>query len=71
PQRQVPLVQSLGLALDPEGFVQVDPMRRETSVPGVYAAGDLITRMQAAIVAAGAGTIAAAAINGDLSMELR
>ena len=46
-------------------------MRRETSVPGIYAAGDLITRMQAAIVAAGAGTIAAAAINGDLSMEIR
>jgi thioredoxin reductase len=71
PQRQVKLVQSLTLALDADGFVQVDPMRRETSVPGIYAAGDLITRLQAAIVAAGAGTIAAAAINGDLSMELR
>ena len=45
-------------------------MRRETSVPGIYAAGDLTTRMQGAIVAAAAGTHAAAAINMELSMEL-
>src|SRR5688572_3663608 len=46
PQRQVDLVRALGVALDDDGFVRVDPMRRETSVPGVYAAGDLTTRMQ-------------------------
>lgn len=69
PQAQVALVQALGLALDEHGFVQVDPMRKETSVPGIYAAGDLTTRMQAAISAAAAGTQAAAAINGDVMME--
>jgi thioredoxin reductase len=70
PQRQVGLVGALGVALDDDGYVRVDPMRRETSVPGVYAAGDLTTRMQAAIVAAGAGMQAAAAINGELTLDL-
>ena len=69
PQRQVPLVDALHLGLDDEGFVRVDPMRRETSIAGIYAAGDLTTRMQAAIAAAASGMQAAAAINGDLTME--
>ena len=69
PQHQVPLVQALGVALDDEGFVAIDPLRRETSVPGIYAAGDLTTRGQAAILAAAAGTQAAASINVDLAMH--
>lgn len=69
PQRHVPLVTALGLALDDDGFVRVDPMRRETSVAGIYAAGDMATRMQAAIAAAAAAVQAAAAINVDLSMS--
>lgn len=68
PQRQVGLVTALGLALE-DGLVRADPMKRETSVPGIYVAGDLATRMQAAIAAAGAGTHAAAAINMDLALE--
>ncbi len=70
PQRQLELVHSLGVALDDEGYVRVDPMKRETSVPGVYAAGDLTTRMQGAVLAAAAGTQTAAVINVDLTMEL-
>jgi thioredoxin reductase len=69
-QRHVELVQSLGLGLDEAGFVQVDPMRRETSISGIFAAGDLTTRMQAAIAAAAGGMQAAAAINLELTMEL-
>lgn len=69
-QRQVALVGALGVALDDDGFVRVDPMTSETSVPGVYAAGDLTTRAQAAIWAAGAGTRAAGMINVELTMEL-
>lgn len=69
PQRQIELVTSLGLTLDSEGFVQVDPMSRETSVPGIFAAGDLTTRMQAAIVAASAGMQAAAMLNLELCLE--
>ena len=70
PQRQIELVQALGLALDDDGFVHIDPMKRETSVPGIYAAGDLTTRMQGAMFAAAAGTQAAAMINLELTMEL-
>lgn len=67
-QRQVPLVTELGVALDENGFVSVDAMTRQTSVPGVYAAGDLTTRMQGAIFAAAAGTHAATVINHELAL---
>lgn len=69
PQRQVPLVQALGLALDPAGFVVVDGEYR-TSHPGIYAAGDLATRMQAAIAGAAAGMAAAAMLNRELTLEI-
>ena len=70
PQRQVELVRALGVALDDEGFVKTDPMTRETSIPGIYAAGDLATRGQAAILAAAAGMQAAAAINAEVTADL-
>jgi thioredoxin reductase len=70
PQQHVELVRALGVALDDAGYVRVDPMTRETSVAGIYAAGDLTTRMQAAILAAASGMQAAAAINLELTMEL-
>lgn len=69
PQRHVALIRHLDLALDDQGFVKIDPTRRETSVPGIYAAGDLTTRMQAAIHAAAAGTHAASMINVELSAD--
>lgn len=70
PQRQVDLVRALGVALDDDGLVRVDPMKRETSVPGIYASGDLTTRMQGAIMAAASGTQTAAMLNLELTMEL-
>jgi thioredoxin reductase len=70
PQQQVELVRALGVALDDEGFVKTDPMTRETSIPGIYAAGDLATRGQAAILAAAAGMQAAAAINAEVTADL-
>jgi thioredoxin reductase len=70
PQRQVELVAALGLALDDDGFVRIDPMSRETSLPGVYAAGDLTTRQQGAVLAAAAGMQAVAMLNVELTMEL-
>ena len=69
-QVQVPLVRALGLELDEEGFVKLDPMTRETSIPGIYAAGDLTTRAQAAILGAAAGMQTAAAINVELTIDL-
>lgn len=70
PQKQVNLVRALNLALDEEGFVKIHPMMHETSTPGIYAAGDLTTRAQAAVLAAAAGMQAAAAINVELTAEL-
>jgi thioredoxin reductase len=70
PQRQVELVRTLGVALDDDGFVRTDPMTRETSMRGIYAAGDLATRMQGAIFAAAAGAHAGTAIDTELTMEL-
>ncbi len=70
PQRQVELVRALGVALDDDGLVRVDPMKRETSVPGIYASGNLTTRMQAAIMAASSGMQTAAMLNLNLTMEL-
>jgi thioredoxin reductase len=70
PQKQVALVGALGVALDDEGFVKTDPMTRETSIAGIYAAGDLTTRAQAAVLAAAAGMQAAAAINAELTADL-
>jgi thioredoxin reductase len=69
PQQQGAVVRALGVALDANGFVSVDPFSRQTSVPGVFAAGDLITRMQAAIAAASSGMHAASMINVDLALE--
>jgi thioredoxin reductase len=69
PQHHVALVTELGLALDDDGMVKVDPMKRETSVPGVYASGDLTTRAQGALFAAAAGTHAATVMNFDLTIE--
>jgi thioredoxin reductase len=70
PQRQVELVRTLGVALDDDGYVKVDAMKRETSIPGIYAGGDLTSRMQSAIFAASAGVQAAAMLNLELTMEL-
>lgn len=70
PQHQVPLVGTLGLELDEHGCVRVDPMTRETSIPGIYGAGDLTTKMQWAIAGAAAGGHAGAMISHELTGEL-
>lgn len=67
PQRQTALVEALGLALDPNGFVQLD-MRQETSRRGIFAAGDMTTQMQTAVTAAAAGYMAAAMVNHELTL---
>jgi thioredoxin reductase len=70
PQRHVELVRTLGPSLDEGGFVRVHAMTCETSIPGIYAAGDLMTRMQGAILAAAYGVQAASVINHELTAEL-
>ena len=70
PQRQVDLVRSLGVDLDENHYVRIDAATRETSVPGIYAAGDLTGPGQSAILGAASGALAAGAINHALTAEL-
>ncbi len=62
------LPQSLGCELTEAGTLVVDEFGK-TSVPGIYSAGDATTLRHQAIAAASMGAFAAAAINGELSME--
>jgi thioredoxin reductase len=59
------LLTSLRCELDEAGFVKVDASGR-TSVPGVWAAGNVVDPRTQVISAAGAGSTAAIAINADL-----
>ena len=68
-QRPPSIVSALGLELDEKGFVQVNEFG-ETSTLGVHAAGDLVTAVQSAILAAAAGTRTAAMLNHRLTSEL-
>lgn len=73
PQRQVPLIARLGLALDEHGFVRTEELPgtplRATSRPGIHAAGDLTTMFQGALMAAAAGAQAAYGLNHALTLE--
>ena len=63
--------ETLGCRLDPEcGLVWVDDTR-QTSVKGVYAAGDITPNSQLAIVAAAEGAMAAIHIHRSLIVEER
>lgn len=62
------LPQSLGCRISDTGVIAVDEFGK-SSVPGVYAAGDLSSLMHQSIAAAASGAIAAAAINGELNQE--
>jgi thioredoxin reductase len=68
PPRFVPnsgLVVGLGADADADGWVAVDGTGR-TSVPGVWAAGNIVDPRAQVVTAAGAGSAAAIALNADL-----
>jgi thioredoxin reductase (NADPH) len=60
------LAKSLGVELKPDGFIKVGPDMR-TSVPRVYAAGDLTGGLQQIVTAIGEGSIAAMSAFEDVS----
>lgn len=71
PPRFVPndgLLIGLGCNVDGDGWVTTDATGR-TSVPGVWAAGNVVDPRAQVITAAGAGSAAAIALNGDLVDE--
>jgi thioredoxin reductase len=68
PPRFVPnntLLVDLDVAVDADGWAVVDSTGR-TSVPGVWAAGNVVDPRAQVITAAGAGSAAAIALNADL-----
>lgn len=71
PPRFVPndtLLVGLGCAADAQGWVTVDHTGR-TTLPGVWAAGNVVDPRAQVITAAGAGSAAAIALNADLIDE--
>jgi thioredoxin reductase len=56
---------ALGCDMDDDGWVVTDPVGR-TTVPGVWAAGNVANPRAQVITAAGEGSAAAIALNGDL-----
>lgn len=66
--QHAPFAAQLGCQMASEFLVQVDEMGR-TSVPGVYAAGDLASRMRQIAMAVAGGASAAIGINVDLIEE--
>jgi glutamate synthase (NADPH/NADH) small chain len=52
-----------------KGYIEVNPQTMETSIPNVYAGGDIVTGSATVISAMGAGRIAANAIHARLYQE--
>jgi len=55
-----------GLELNRRGYIEVSPGTGETSIPGIYAGGDIVTGSATVIEGMGAGKTAAAAMDGFL-----
>lgn len=62
------LPEELGCAITPEGYIQANNFQ-QTTVVGIYAAGDATVRMRSLANAVAAGNMAGAALNGELIME--
>ncbi len=65
PQQHSPLAREIGCQFTEQGYVQVDMLGR-TSVPHVYAAGDMVTPFHQVVMAAASGTAAGSGINADI-----
>ena len=60
--------ESLGCELSEEGYIKIDPFQ-ETTVKGVYACGDNVTRMRTVANAVGMGTTAGMAVSKKMIFE--
>jgi thioredoxin reductase len=68
PYQHSDLAQDIGCEINEEGYVQVDEFGR-TSVPHIYAAGDMITPFHQLVLAAASGVAAASGINMDIAFN--
>jgi thioredoxin reductase (NADPH) len=67
---QVDLARNVGARLDPEGRLQVN-QHQETTVPGLFAAGDIVRGLNQIAVAEGEAAVAATAIHNRLPPNIR
>ncbi len=65
PQPHSSLAHEIGCEFDDRGYVKVDELGR-TSVPNVYAAGDMVTPFHQLVMAAASGTAAGSGVNMDI-----
>jgi thioredoxin reductase len=68
-QQRSPLAAQLGCTMSEDGLYVKLNSSGETSVAGVYAAGDMTGQMQAVSQAVAGGTLAAAMLNHALVFE--
>ncbi len=64
---KIVIAKLLGLVLDEQGYIKTDLMTMRTSVPGVYAAGDITGAPKQIVVAVAHGSIAAMTAFEDLT----
>lgn len=62
------LPKALGCELTEDGYIKVDAVQR-TTIPGIYACGDNVSRMRTVANAVSMGTTAAITLNKDLILE--
>lgn len=60
--------QALGCELTPEGYIKIDGAHR-TTIPGIYACGDNVTRMRTVANAVSMGTTTGLMLNNELIEE--
>jgi thioredoxin reductase len=65
---QSPIVAQLGCVLTDAGMIEIGP-DHQTTVEGVFAAGDAASKVQQVVVAAAAGAAAAISMNHSLAVE--
>lgn len=58
------------LKVNGKGYIEVDPSSYQTSIPGVFAGGDIVTGAATVIAAMGAGKIAARSIDRYLKRKM-
>ncbi len=61
------IAKALGLTLDNEGYIKADLTTMRTSLPRIYAAGDITGGLKQIVVAVGQGSIAAMSAFEDIS----
>ena len=64
-----PFAHQLALELTDQGDIKTNGAMYESSVPGVFAVGDCATFMKGVTNAVAMGTVAAAAVSGQLQSE--